>query len=73
MLKNSLKSISRGWSNLTGSLLGDRLDHIHPDLAKGDEALLHRQFEKWLAARGGEVSARKHAMQIGGRGDAACG
>jgi malonyl-CoA decarboxylase len=65
MLKSSLLSISRGWSNITGSLLGDRLDSIHPDLHKGDEALLLRQLEKWIEARGGEVSARKHAKQIG--------
>lgn len=65
MLKNSLKSISRGWSNITGSLLGDRLDNIDLDLSNGDEALLRRQLDKWIAARGGEVSARKHALQIG--------
>ncbi len=66
MFKNSLKSIGRGWSSLTGSLLGDRDHKINPDLAKGDEDLLRRQFQKWIEARGGEVSARKHAMQIGG-------
>lgn len=66
MFKESLKSIGRSWSNLTGSLLGDRDCKINPDLAEGDEDLLRRQFQKWIEARGGEVSARKHAMQIGG-------
>jgi malonyl-CoA decarboxylase len=65
MLKNSLKSLSRGWSNLTGSLLGDRFANIPPDLADGADELLRRQLKKWIEARGGEVSARKHAMQIG--------
>ncbi len=66
MLKDSLKSIGRSWTNLTGSLLGDRNQKIGADLANGDEELLRRQFQNWLEARGGEVSARKHAMQIGG-------
>ena len=66
MLKDSLKSIGRSWTNLTGSLLGDRNQKIGEDLANGDEELLRRQFQNWLEARGGEVSARKHAMQIGG-------
>jgi malonyl-CoA decarboxylase len=66
MLKNSLKSLGRGWSSLAGSLLGERNHKINPDLAKGDEELLRRQFQQWLEARGGEVSARKHALQIGG-------
>ena len=65
MFKNSLKNIGRSWSNLTGSLLGDRFDKIDPDLGDGDEALLRRQLQKWTTARGGEVSARKDAMQIG--------
>lgn len=65
MLKDRFKSISRGWSNITGNVLGDPLSNIHPDLTKGDKALLLRQLEKWIKARGGEVSARKHAMQIG--------
>lgn len=66
MFKNSLKSIGRGWSSLTDSLLGDRDHKINPDLGRGDEDLLRRQLQKWIEARGGEVSARKHAMQIGG-------
>ncbi|HKJ04440.1 MAG TPA: malonyl-CoA decarboxylase [Geopsychrobacteraceae bacterium] len=65
MLKNSLKSLGRGWSNLTGSLLGDRFKNIDPDLANGSDELLRRQLKKWIEAKGGEVSARKHAMQIG--------
>lgn len=65
MLKNSLKSLGRGWSSLTGSLLGDRLEKVHPDLINGAGDLLRRQLQKWIEARGGEVSARKHAMQIG--------
>jgi malonyl-CoA decarboxylase len=65
MFKNSLKSLGRSWSNLTGSLLGERNRKIDPDLAHGDEELVRRQLHQWLEVRGGEVSARKHAMQIG--------
>jgi len=65
MLKNSLKSLGRGWTSLTGSLLGDRFNNIDPDLTDGDDDLLRRQLEKWIEAKGGEVSARRHAMQIG--------
>ncbi|WP_020677370.1 malonyl-CoA decarboxylase [Geopsychrobacter electrodiphilus] len=66
MFKNSLKSIGRSWSSLTGSLMGDRNQKLNPDLPKGDEDILRRQFQNWIEARGGEVSARKHAMEIGG-------
>lgn len=65
MLKNSLKSLGRGWSSITGTLLGDRMERIDPDLGNGDEELLRRQLKKWIEAKGGEVSARKHAAQIG--------
>lgn len=65
MFKNSLKNFSRSWSNFTGGLWGDRNDKIDPDLAQGDEKLVRRQFDQWLEAQGGEVSARRHAMQIG--------
>lgn len=65
MFKDSLKSLGRSWSNLTGSLLGERTRKIDPELGKGDEELVRRQLQQWLEVRGGEVSARQHAMQIG--------
>ena len=65
MFKDSLKSLGRSWSNLTGSLLGERSRKIDPELGNGDEELVRRQLQQWLEVRGGEVSARKHAMQIG--------
>ncbi len=65
MLKDSLKSLGRSWTNLTGTFLGDRKGQIDIDLANGDDDLLRRQLNEWIKARGGEVSARKHAMQIG--------
>jgi len=65
ILKDSLRWLDRGWTNLTESLLGGLLGKTDIDLANGDEELLRRQLKKWLDARGGEVSARQHAMQIG--------
>ena len=65
MLKNSLKNIGRSWSNLAGSFRGERFERVGPDLSSGDRELLRRQLKKWLEARGGEVSSRKHAAQIG--------
>ncbi|PLX98414.1 MAG: Malonyl-CoA decarboxylase [Desulfuromonas sp.] len=65
MFKYSLKNLGRSWSNLTGSLLGDRHSRVDLDLANGDEEILRRHLDNWIGARGGEVSARSHAMQIG--------
>lgn len=61
MWKNSLKTLGRSWA----SLFGDRNHLPDTDLADGDEDLLRRQLDRWLNARGGEVSARRHAIEIG--------
>ena len=65
MFKTSFKKIGRSWSNLTGTLLGDRISRVDLDLANGDEEILRRHLNEWVDARGGEVSARHHAIEIG--------
>lgn len=62
MLKYSLKNLGR---TLTGGLLGERVEKFSPDLSNSEQDLLRRQLNRWLEARGGEVSSRRHAMQIG--------
>ena len=55
----------RAWRGTDRNRPGDSIENLAPDLPKADLEPVRRQIEACLAGRGGEVSARRRAAELG--------
>lgn len=62
--RQTLVGISRAWESLSGTARAVR-GTLDPDLPRADTARIVAQMQACLDARGGEVSARQHAVALG--------
>jgi len=59
------RAIVRAWADLTGTRQKNLAQNINPDLPNDDLALVGQQIDACLSAKGGAVSARNQAAELG--------
>ena len=59
------RTLRRAWRALSGVARGKQNSEIGPDLSESDSDRLMAQIRNCLEARGGEVSARVRAADLG--------
>jgi malonyl-CoA decarboxylase len=64
LLERTIRNLRRAWRDIAAPALGGG-GTPHPDLSDGDIAMLRRQMQACLEAKGGEVSARARAAALG--------
>jgi malonyl-CoA decarboxylase len=64
LLDRTMRSFRRAW-RLAGARRGALKDGVAPDLPKDDAERTRRQIDSCLEGRGGEVSARARAAELG--------
>jgi malonyl-CoA decarboxylase len=64
--KDTLDSLRKGWMGIAESMgAGEKIPGVHPNLSQADLELVRKRMQACLEARGGEVSARQRAAQLG--------
>ncbi|MBE0596587.1 MAG: malonyl-CoA decarboxylase family protein, partial [Desulfuromonadales bacterium] len=64
--KDTLDSLRTAWLGIAESMGGsEKVPAVHPSLSGGDLELVRKRMQACLEARGGEVSARRRAAQLG--------
>ena len=59
------RRLMRVWRGTADRRRGDSIQDLAPDLPEGDLERVRKQIESCLAGRGGEVSARRRAAELG--------
>lgn len=65
LVDRTLKRLVKAWRRLALERSDDSIEDLDPDLSDDDLGRVRRQIESCLAARGGEVSARRRAAELG--------
>ena len=65
LVDRTLKRLVKAWRRLALERSDDSIEDLDPDLSDDDRGRVRRQIESCLAARGGEVSARRRAAELG--------
>ena len=65
LVDRTLKRLVKAWRRLALERSDDSIEDLDPDLSDDDRGRVRRQIESCLAARGGEVSARCRAAELG--------
>ena len=65
LVDRTLKRLARVWRGLASDRDDDTISVLDPDLSDEDIKRIRTQIESCLAARGGEVSARRRAAELG--------
>lgn len=65
LIDKTLGNIRRAWKDLTGAARVKLTGTVRPDLPEDDWELLKRQIDACLEGRGGQVSARARAADLG--------
>jgi malonyl-CoA decarboxylase len=64
--KDTLDNLRKGWLGIAESMGGtEKIPVLQPNLGKADIELVKKRMHACLEARGGEVSARQRAAQLG--------
>ena len=64
-LERAYRRLMRAWRGTGRERLGDSISELAPELPERDLERVRRQVEACLAGRGGEVSARRRAAELG--------
>ena len=65
LIDRTLGNLRRAWKDLTGAALVKLTGIVRPDLPEEDCKRLQREIDKCLAGKGGEVSGRAMAANLG--------
>jgi malonyl-CoA decarboxylase len=65
LLDRTLGNLRRAWRDIAASTFGQRAAQPKPDLPDDDAQRVREQMQACLSARGGEVSARARAAELG--------
>ena len=65
LIDRTLGNLRRAWQDLTGAARVRLTGTVRPDLPKDDQERLKPQIDECLMGRGGEVSARARAADLG--------
>lgn len=63
--ERALRRLMQAWRRTTRKRPVDSIQDLAPDLPEGDLERVRKQIESCLAGRGGEVSARRRAAELG--------
>ena len=63
--ERALRRLMHAWRGTAPMRRGDSVDNLAPDLPERDLGRVRKQIESCLAGRGGEVSARRRAAELG--------
>ncbi len=65
MIQRTISNIGRAWKDLAGATRVRLTGSVRPDLPEADRKQLARQIDECLLGRGGEVSERARAADLG--------